>query len=171
MASQSRHTPAPREALARATLAVIGRVRARHCAFFAINVAEVMRPLPIAGLANMPSFVLGVSVIRGTPTPVVDAGALLGDDRATAQTTRFVVMRVGERRVALAVEAVLGVRALVAETLMTLPPLVRNAAEEVVTALGTLDAELLAVLGSSYLVPAALWEELDARSDSMKAPA
>lgn len=99
---------------------------------------------------------------------MADAGALLGDDPGTAQIGRFVVMRAGERRVALALEAVLCVRALPAEALQELPPPLRHTTEEVVTAIGTLDAELLAVLGSSYLVPPALWEELDARSDSKK---
>jgi len=142
---------------------------ARHCALVITDVAEVMRPLPIEGLANTPPFVLGVSIVRGMPTPVVDAARLLapaGGQRADAHAagavvpTRFVVMRVGERRVALAVEAVLGVRPLARETLGALPPLLRNASEQVISALGTLDAQLLTVLGGSYLLPPALWEAL-----------
>jgi purine-binding chemotaxis protein CheW len=140
-------------------LAVVVRARARHCAFIATGVAEVMRPLPIEVLANMPGFVLGLAIIRGAPTPVVDAGALLGE-HGEGQPTRFVVMRVQERRVALAVEAVLGVKRLAGETLQALPPLLRHAADDVVAAIGTLDAQLLTVLGGGYLLPPAVWEQL-----------
>lgn len=165
-------------------LAVIVRVsgaeaRARHCALIATDVAEVMRPLPIEPLPGIPSFVRGLSVIRGAPTPVVDTAALLGEKRReplidqasgdnAAAHARFVVMRVGERRVALAVEAVLGVRPLAGDMLQALPPLLRHASETIVAALGTHDAQLLTVLaGGGYLLPPAAWEALAAS----KAPA
>ncbi len=141
-------------------LAIIAQVRTRHCAFFASDVTEVMRPLPIEGLANVPRFVLGLSIIRGAPTPVIDAGALLGEDPARAQPRRLVVMRVAERRVALAVEGVLGVRTLARETLLALPPLLQHATDEAVAAVSTLDAQLLTVLGDTHLVPPAVWEQL-----------
>jgi chemotaxis signal transduction protein len=47
-------------------------VGARACAFPLHHVAETMRPLPIKHVAGTPGFVCGVSVIHGTPTPVVD---------------------------------------------------------------------------------------------------
>ena len=141
-------------------LAIICRVRTRHCAFFAADVVEVMRPLPIEGVANMPAFVLGLSIIRGAPTPVIDAGALLGDDRESARPRRFILVRLDERRIALAVEDVLGVRALAGENVGVLPPLLQHAAGDVITALGTLDARLLLVLGNAHLVPAEAWERM-----------
>ena len=52
-------------------------VGSRACAFPLHHVAETMRPLPIKRVAGTPGFVCGVSVIRGTPTPVVDLKALL----------------------------------------------------------------------------------------------
>ncbi len=54
-------------------------VGARACAFRLHHVAETMRPLPFKPVAGTPGFVRGVSVIRGTPTPVVDLKALLED--------------------------------------------------------------------------------------------
>ena len=51
-------------------------VGARACAFPLHHVAETMRPLPIKHVAGTPGFVCGVSVIRGTPTPVVDQNTL-----------------------------------------------------------------------------------------------
>jgi len=178
MALPARHTPPVPAAQPDSPLAVIVRVtnegrEARHCALIVSDVAEVMRPLPIEGVAHMPAFVLGLSLIRGTPIPVVDAAALLAhgrehrplDEEAVPALekvvpTRFVVVRAGDRRVALAVQGVLGVRPLARETLRALPPLLANAGAQVVTALGTLDAQLLTVLSGGYLVPPALWEAL-----------
>jgi chemotaxis signal transduction protein len=55
-------------------------VGARQCAFPLHLVAETLRPLPIEPVAGTPSFVRGMSVIRGKPTPVVDLKALLDNN-------------------------------------------------------------------------------------------
>jgi purine-binding chemotaxis protein CheW len=119
-----------------------------------------MRPLPIESLAGAPDFVLGVAILRGEPVPVVDAARLLG--AARGDTTRFVALRVGERCVALAVDAVLDVQVLDASALASLPPLLRDAGAEVIEALGRLDAELLVALRSACLVPEETWSQLAA---------
>ena len=71
-------------------------------------VAETMRPLPIQPLADMPALVRGVSIIRGEPVPVVDLAGLLGQTESAIG--RFVVVRVEERKVALAIGEVIGVK-------------------------------------------------------------
>jgi purine-binding chemotaxis protein CheW len=140
------------------------RARARLCALPLLHVVETMRPLQIDRLAGMPEFVLGLSMIRGESTLVVDCATLLGDGRA-ANPGRFVTLRTGERTVALAVEEVLGITDLSA-ALRDLPPLLRDASHEVIAAIGTLDAELLLVLNSAQLVPHAVWQAFDARMSS-----
>src|SRR5579864_4751234 len=65
------------------------RAGAHMCALALSNVAEIMRPLPIAPLAGAPEIVRGLSVIRGAPVPVVDLGRLLGSE-AQSPSTRFV---------------------------------------------------------------------------------
>ena len=60
--------------------------------------------------------------------------------------------------VALAVDAVAGIRPLAAERLHELPPLLRDADTAIVSAIGALDAELFLVLQASRLVPEALVE-------------
>jgi purine-binding chemotaxis protein CheW len=161
MASHVRHASSDdSDQSSKSGLAIVCQVRARHCALLVSRIVETMRPLPVEPLASMPPFVAGLAVIRGTPTPVIDAGALLGES-AAARPTRFVVVRIGARHVALAVEGVLGVRSLDATALLELPPLLRHASNEIVSALGTLDAELLVVLGDAYLIPPSLWEQLD----------
>jgi len=79
------------------------------CALPLSHVVETMRPLPIEPLANAPAFVRGLSIIRGAPVPVVDLGALLNTP-SSRPPPRFVTVRAGERRVALAVDGILGLR-------------------------------------------------------------
>ena len=125
--------------------ALLFRVRSRLCALPIAHVLETMRPLPIEHVASAPDFVLGVSLIRGLPTPVVDAGALIGATEP-ADFKRYVSLRSGEAGVTLAVEEVLGVRELPPASLKRLPPLLREASVEILSALGALDTELLTTL-------------------------
>ncbi len=112
-----------------------------------------MRPLPIDAIAGMPSFVLGVAIIRGAATPVVDAGALLGIP--TAAPTRFVSVKADEHhRVALAVDAVRGIHVLAGETLAQMPALLSRTRPELIEAIGTLDSRLLLLLRSTHILPA-----------------
>lgn len=117
-------------------------------------VRETLRPLPIEPLAGMLPFLLGLAIIRGSPTPVIDSGRLLGS--TAVSPTRFVSIRLGERTVALAVDAVLDVHALPAGVLAQVPPLLRGSGADCVSAIGALDAELLLVLEGSRLIPESL---------------
>ena len=120
------------------------------CALPLDHVVEIMRPPPIDALDGMPHFVLGLSVIRGSPIPVVDLGSLI--DQKAAGARRLVTITAGGRTIALAVESVLGVRTLTADVLVDLPPLLRGAAGDVVSAIGTLDSELLLVLKLARII-------------------
>ncbi|HEV7559125.1 MAG TPA: chemotaxis protein CheW, partial [Kofleriaceae bacterium] len=117
----------------------------RLCALPIADVEETMRPLPIDAMAAMPAFVLGVSIIRGHATPVVDTAMLVGT--TARDRSRFVTLRVGARRVALLVDAVVDVRVL---PVGDLPPLVATA--EAVASLGVLDRELLVVLDAARVI-------------------
>lgn len=136
------------------TLALVFLTRARLCALPLAHVVETMRPLAVAPLAGAPPFVRGLAVIRGTPLPVVDLGALLFGSEP-ASPTRFVTLRLGPRGVALALEAVLGVRDLPG-TLTSLPPLLSGASAEAISAIGRLDEQLLLLLNAARLVPDSL---------------
>jgi purine-binding chemotaxis protein CheW len=131
----------------------------RTCAIPIAYVVETMRPLPVEAIAGAPSFLLGLSVIRGTPVPVVNVGVVMGGDGAQV-ISRFVALKLGERRVALAVAAVIGMRQLDPASMTEMPPLLRGARADVVEAIGVLDAQLLLVLGTGRLLSEELWRKL-----------
>jgi purine-binding chemotaxis protein CheW len=131
---------------------LVCRVGARACALPLEHVREVMRPSPVAAVPSAQKYVLGLGVIRGETVPVLDAALLLAGQSAPA--TRFVVLRVGERRVALAVGEVVGARILDRAELAELPPLLSEARDRV-SALAVLDGDLLQVLESTRLLDAA----------------
>jgi purine-binding chemotaxis protein CheW len=147
------------------TLALlICRVGSRLCGIPLEHVVETMRPLPVEPLSHLPGFVDGLSLIRGRPTPVLDAHRLLGADGGQKRRARYVTIRLGRRNAALAVDAVLGVRHVAAAELADLPGLLREPRNELVQALGMLDHELLVVLERSRLLPESVWETLDAEA-------
>ncbi|MBI3723417.1 chemotaxis protein CheW [bacterium] len=141
------------------------RARSRVAALVVADVVETMRPLPVETVPGLPSFVRGLAVIRGAPVPVVDLGSLLALG-ATQGSRRFVTVRAGERRVALAVEDVLGVHELDALGIHELPPLVPAAESAPITAIGALDLQLMVVLRAARIVPEDVWRTLAAREGS-----
>jgi purine-binding chemotaxis protein CheW len=113
---------------------LVVRAANHTCALNLEHVIEILRPLPVAlaALFNAPG------------------GA----------STRFVIVRTGEKRIALAVDAVLGIREFAENDYQALPPLFRDAAARAVETIGVLDSELFFVLKTATLVPAELWESL-----------
>jgi len=137
-------------------------VGARACAFPLHHVAETMRPLPIKAVAGTPGFVRGVSVIRGTPTPVVDLKALLENSENSPSYGRFVTLKLADRRVVIGVDSVVGLRHLDAAQLGELPPLLRDVTSDLIASFGTRDAQLLLVLRAARIVPDEVWTTLAA---------
>jgi purine-binding chemotaxis protein CheW len=135
-------------------------VGGRACAIPLHHVKETMRPLPIEPVAGTPGFVRGVSLIRGAPTPVVDLKALLENGENSATYGRFVTMKLGERRVAIGVDGVVGLRNLDSAQLGELPPILRDVAADLIEAIGTCDGQLLVVLRAARIVPDEVWTTL-----------
>src|SRR5207237_1179523 len=84
------------------------RVSGRLCALPLPHVIETMRRLPVDAFPGAPGFVRGVAMIRGLPTPVVEAARLPGVGDGPG--ARRVTLAAAGRQVALAVAAALGGR-------------------------------------------------------------
>jgi purine-binding chemotaxis protein CheW len=142
-------------------LALLVRTGEHTCALPIENVVETMRPLPIEPVAGMPLFVRGLTIIRGTPVPVVALSTLLGAGQES-DSQRYVLLRTDNRYVALTVQEVLGIRELEPLLLRAWPPLLGEAHADLIAALGTLDQRLLLVLQTARIVPDAVWQVLAA---------
>jgi chemotaxis signal transduction protein len=68
-----------------------------------------------------------------------------------------VTVKAGSRRVALSVGAVLGIAEVPADAVEALPPLLRQAGDEVIASVGALDADLLLVLSATRVVTEEVW--------------
>ncbi len=126
---------------------LVVQVERTLCGFSIDHVIETMRPLPIAPAPDRAGLVRGSSIIRGGPVPVLDTAALFG--RSAHAPARCVVLRVSERRAALLVDAVLGVRTIRADRIAGLPPLLDQATR---AQLRAVDPALLTVLDAARLV-------------------
>jgi purine-binding chemotaxis protein CheW len=159
--------------------ALVVKAGTRGCAIPLQHVRETLRPLPIEPVAGVPLYLRGISLIRGHPVPVADLGALLGesdsgseiaiddddgnDNLAGDRAARLVLLQLGQRQVAVAVSAVIGVRRLDSADFGALPPLLADAGQRAIEAVGVQDAELLLVLRAARLLPDDLWALLDRR--------
>jgi purine-binding chemotaxis protein CheW len=83
---------------------------------------------------------------------VVDLRVLLGHPRERSSVSRFVSLRVEQRRIALAVDEVLGLQELADSDREALAPLL-EAGNPVVEALASLDQALVLLLRSARLMP------------------
>ena len=128
------------------------------CALPVSHIIEILRPLPVEPFAGAPAFVSGLTLIRGAPVPVVDLAAVLAG--ALGPASRFVIAQTGPRRVAIAVDAVLGLREFPASLWNHLPPLLGEAGAGLIDSVGSLDQELLLTLRTASLVPQAVWDSL-----------
>ncbi|MGN7872353.1 chemotaxis protein CheW [Roseateles sp. 22389] len=158
---------------------LVCRVQSRLCGLPLDAVEETLRPQPLRPLKSPAVHVQGLARIRGDWLPVVDLAGLLGLTEAgaapatavtppassalpaplpaapadAAAVRRYVVVRAGDRRVALAVAEVLGLQTFAAEQLRALPPLLRDRDHGAVSALAERDDELIAVLDQARLLP------------------
>lgn len=136
------------------------KVGGRYCALRLASVVETMRPLEIQPVEGALPCMLGLSVIRGRPCPVLDLGRLLGGG---GEPERLVLLRLeGERRVALAVSGVEGVRRASLQTLSEMPPLMTTANPDLVEAIATQDSELMLILRAGALMSPSDWAVLEA---------
>jgi purine-binding chemotaxis protein CheW len=141
-------------------MSLVFRAGSLLCALRLDEVVETMRPLAVQPLAGTPSFVPGISIMRGVPVPVVDLARLLSG--ADTAATRFVAVRTEHGPIALATGAVLGIRPTVDPNADHHTGLLGAAPARLVAAIGTVDAEPLIQLRSMRLVPDEVWAAVPA---------
>lgn len=135
------------------------RAAGRHCAIPVAAVIEVLRPLPVEPLAGVPSFLLGLALVRGQPVPVVDLGGVL--DQQLRPASRWLHLRLEQRRLALAVEAVGRVEQLAEVDWQPLPCVFDGEATAAVTQLAERDRYLLTQLNVMRLLSEPLWQRIE----------
>jgi purine-binding chemotaxis protein CheW len=140
---------------------VMVRARTWLCALAVECVIETMRPLPIEALVGVPSFVLGMAIIRGSVTPVISLDVLLGA-RTPAEPKRFVLVRAGSERIALAVDSVRGTEKIAVSRLGVAPPLLSEVLPTDAARVGALDQTVLVMLETGRLINDETWRAISA---------
>ena len=148
--------------------ALIVAVGEYACAIPIDHVAETMRPLSIEPIAGTPRFILGVSLIRGAPTPIVDLSMLLEDRARATSYERLVTLKLREQRIAIGVDVVVGLQRLDSTQFDALPPILRDARTDYIAAIGSLDAQLLVVLRASRIIPEEVWASIRAGTEATR---
>jgi purine-binding chemotaxis protein CheW len=133
------------------SLSLICHLGGALCALPIDSAVEAFRPLPVEPISGAPPAVLGLSIVRGKPMPILDLARLITG--LPGSPTRFVVIKTGGRQVALAVDAVAGVREIAPDQAAALPPLIDAGHAPTISAIGALDRELFLVLQTARLVP------------------
>ena len=140
----------------RSSPALVFRAGEYACALGISDVVEILRPQPVQKLEQMPAGLSGLSLIRGSAVPVCNLSELLGGGPGVAR--RLVFIRAGSRRVALAVDAVIGVRDLQSLCVESAPSLMGDAGEAL-EGIARLDRELLLVLRSAKILSSHTWQQ------------
>jgi purine-binding chemotaxis protein CheW len=93
--------------------ALLFELAEQRCAVPLTSVIELTRACAVQALPSAPAFVLGVLNLRGSVVPVLDLRRRFGfAETALDPNDYFVFARVGERRVALRVDRLLGIESL-----------------------------------------------------------
>jgi purine-binding chemotaxis protein CheW len=136
-------------------MSLVFRAGTMLCALRLDEAIETMRPLAVQPLAGAPAHIRGISIMRGTPTPVIDVARLLGG--RDAPVSRFIAVRTDRGPIAFATGAVLGIRSTAADSPQYAIPLLGAAPSHLVASVGTVDTEPLFLLQSMRLVPDEVW--------------
>ncbi len=146
---------------------LFGSVGSVYFSFSIADIIAVFRPAPIRSIPGPPAL-LGISVARGKSVPVLDLATLLGVTEASVH--RFLLVRVGDRQVILAVDKIEGIMRLDVQQISRLPPLLKHLDRIGISEIVTLDGELVTLLEASRLIPNNFWSQLGANGLSDDPP-
>lgn len=120
---------------------------------YALGVAcvrQVINPLTLTAVPHAPPFVVGLADFRGEVIPVVDFRVYLGAPAESTRKTKWIVIDVHERTVALVVDAVSGVFGASGE-LRSAPVAAGGDAARCIVGVASHDATMVYVIEPSHL--------------------
>jgi chemotaxis signal transduction protein len=104
-------------------------------------------------------FVLGVAVVRGSPTVVIDGHRLLGGHERPGG--RMLVLKAGSQNFGFTVDSISGVAEIEeSDQDQELAPLLPHITSDWIERLVKLDSSFALVLAAGRIVPEAVWESL-----------
>jgi len=142
-------------------------IAGQHYLFRIEKIQEIIMPAAVAGVPEVPSYVEGVSNLRGTIIPIINLRSLFGLDHREADVeTRTIVVNVGSRTLGCTVDAV--------SRVMRIPPdQIQPAAEAAATTarfvegFAHVDEDLLILLDVEQLLDPARLDEVHRASIRM----
>lgn len=138
----------------------------QHYLFHIERIQEIIMPAAVASVPEVPSYVEGVSNLRGTIIPIINMRALFGlDHREVDVETRTIVVNVGSRTLGCTVDAV--------SRVMRIPPEQIQPADSATTSIrfvegfAHVDEEVLILLDVEQLLDPARLDEVHRASIRM----
>jgi chemotaxis signal transduction protein len=145
------------------------KIGTKYAAINVQDIKEILRPLALEPFANLPPFVLGLSMIRGLQIPVISLKKFLegthniNSDLAAHNIKKliWVTLNVTGKPVAMEVDSIAGIFEISSDVLQNVPPLIAHAHSDSISSCGVLDHNLLLILQSALLIPGDVWQKLD----------
>ena len=126
---------------------VVLQVSQEHYGIDIFCVESIIRVQPLTKVPNTPSFVEGVTNLRGTVLPVVDLRRRFGlPVRTPDKDTRIVVVEMGGTTVGVSVDAVIEVRKVPEESIDAPSPLVSTVDTAFITGIAKVGDERLIIV-------------------------
>ena len=131
-----------------------------------LKVQEIRGYNQVTRIANVPDFVKGVTNLRGSIVPIIDARIKFGlENAAYDQHTVVIVLNVGERVVGVVVDSVSDVLTLTPEQIKPAPDFGVSTSTEHVLGLGSVDDRMLILVDIDQMMSSrelALVEDVEA---------
>jgi len=118
-----------------------------------LKVQEIREYEPTTKLANVPSFILGLSNLRGAIVPIIDMRIKFNLGEANYDhLTVTIILNIGERIVGMVVDSVSDVMALTPEQIRPAPPMGTLMDTDNLIGLGTLEDRMLILVDIEKLM-------------------
>ncbi len=156
MSIKESKTVAPSESVDRKnnTSQFVGfRLAEQDYAFRIEQIQEIVIPRQVTRTPQVPSYVEGVSNLRGTIIPIINLRCLFGLEAISAdEDTRTIVVNVGERTMGCTVDAVTQVVRIPAESIQPAPDVIATARTAYITGFARHDGRILVILNIDELL-------------------